>query len=192
MSKANPSVYVIAGPNGSGKTTFAREFLPQYAHCHNFVNADLIALGLAPFEPRSAAIKAGKLLLQQISEYAGRRIDFAFETTLSGKSYVGLFKELKSHGYQIHLFFLWLPSVELALARIKNRVDEGGHNVPAQDVKRRFTRSIKNFFTLYESLSDSWMVFDNSSIKPALIAKKRNGHREILNNDLFGKIRGGL
>ncbi len=190
MSKNNPNVYIIAGPNGSGKTTFAREFLPQYAHCNNFVNADLIALGLAPFEPRAAAIKAGKLVLQQISDYSARRIDFAFETTLSGKSYAGLLKELKSQGYAIHLFFLWIPSTGLAIARIKNRVLEGGHNVPSLDVKRRFSRSINNFSKLYEPLLDSWMLFDNSKIKPTLIAKKLNGSAEIFDNDLFLTIKG--
>ena len=179
------SVYIIAGPNGSGKTTFAKMFLPDYVKCPNFVNADLIAQGLAPFEPRSAAIKAGKLVLQQIHEFARRDVDFAFETTLSGKSYVSLLSTLKAKGYALHLFFLWIPSPELAIARIKDRVAEGGHNVPAEDVRRRFIRGINNFFKLYESLFDSWMLFDNSKAKPLLIAKKRNGHREVINEELF-------
>ena len=190
MSKTIPNVYIIAGPNGSGKTTFAREFLPQYARCRNFVNADLIASGLAPFEPRTAGIKAGKLVLQQIDEHSRRRVDFAFETTLSGKSYVRLLKELKSQGYVIHLFFLWIPNTELAIARIKDRVSEGGHNVPAKDVKRRFRRSINNFFKLYEPLLDLWMLFDNSIMKPVLIAKSQNGRREIFDNALFETIKG--
>lgn len=114
----NKSVYIIAGPNGSGKTTFAKLFLPEYVNCPNFVNADLIAQGLAPFAPRAAAIKADKLVLQQIYEYARRGVDFAFETTLSGKSYLNLLISLKKKGYAIHLFFLWIPSSELAIARI--------------------------------------------------------------------------
>ncbi len=146
------AVYIIAGPNGSGKTTFARLFLPDYVNCPNFVNADLIAQGLAPFEPNAAAIKAGKLVLQQIHEYAKRGVNFAFETTLSGKSYASLLAELKNKGYAFHLFFLWIPSPELAIARIKDRVAEGGHTVPAEDVRRRFSRGMNNFFTLYESL----------------------------------------
>lgn len=179
------AVYIIAGPNGSGKTTFAKLFLPEYVNCPNFVNADLIAQGLAPFEPRAAAIKAGKLVLQQIYDYARRGVDFAFETTLSGKSYVNLLISLKNKGYALHLFFLWIPSPELAIARIKGRVAEGGHQVPAEDVRRRFARSINNFFNLYEPLLDSWMLFDNSKTKPLLIAKRRDDQREVINHNLF-------
>ena len=184
----NKSIYIIAGPNGSGKTTFAKLFLPNYVNCPNFVNADLIAQGLAPFEPRAAAIKAGKLVLQQIHEYSRREVDFSFETTLSGKSYVSLLRELKSKGYELHLFFLWIPSPELAIARIKDRVLEGGHHVPMDDVRRRFTRGINNFFTLYEPLLDSWILFDNSKAKPILIAKRKNSHKEVINDIIFTMI----
>jgi predicted ABC-type ATPase len=181
-------IYVIAGSNGAGKTTFARKFLPEYAKCSNFVNADLIAQGLSPFDPKKAALKAGKLVLQQIREFADRGICFGFETTLSGKSYVKLLQELKRKGYNIHLFFLWLPDTELAIARIKDRVSEGGHNVPDTDVCRRFYRGISNFFNLYKSLLTSWMLFNNSGIKPELIAKEERGRIEIIDPGLFDKI----
>ncbi|MBN1365882.1 MAG: zeta toxin family protein [Syntrophaceae bacterium] len=184
----NKNVYIIAGPNGSGKTTFASLFLPDYVKCPNFVNADMIAGGLAPFKPRAAAIKAGKLVLQQIHEFANRGVDFAFETTLAGRSYIRTLSDLKKKGYALHLFFLWIPSPELALARIKERVREGGHDVPAEDVRRRFARGINNFFKLYEPGLDSWILFDNSKAKPVLIAKRRNGHRELIDEDLFEHI----
>lgn len=179
------NVYIIAGSNGSGKTTFAKLFLPEYVNCPNFVNADLIAQGLAPFAPRSAAIKAGKLVLRQIHEFAERELDFAFETTLSGTSYVRLLQELKAQGYSIHLFFLWIPSPDLAIQRIKERVREGGHNIPADDVRRRFSRGINNFFKIYEPIVDSWIMLDNSKEKPIIIAKRKNGFKQVIDQKLF-------
>ncbi len=184
----NKSTYIIAGPNGSGKTTFAKKFLPDYVKCPNFVNADLIAQGLSPFSPSRVAIKAGKLVLSQIHEYIRLDVDFAFESTLAGKLYVNLFRELKKKGYKLHLFFLWIPDAELAIVRIKDRVAEGGHDVPAEDVKRRFKRSISNFFKVYRPMLDSWMLFNNISDKPVLIAKKNNGAIDIIEKELFEKI----
>lgn len=184
----NRNVYVIAGPNGSGKTTFAVKFLPEYVNCPNFVNADLIAQGLSPFSPGAAAIKAGKLVLEQIHQFANRGVDFAFETTLSGKLYVNLFKSLKIKGYKIHLFFLWIPDADLALSRIKTRVARGGHNIPADDVIRRFRRSVSNFFKLYQPLLDSWSLLDNKGPVPILIAEKKNGKIAVVNEDLYHRI----
>jgi predicted ABC-type ATPase len=184
----NKKVYIIAGPNGSGKTTFAKKFLPNYAKCQNFVNADLIAQGLSPFSPRTAAMRAGRLVLEQIHSLAEKNCDFAFETTLSGKSYVSFLNILKEKGYAINLFFLWIPSTELALARIKERVSEGGHDVPAVDVKRRFHRGICNFFKYYKPIADNWLLFNNAGIVPSLIAREKEGNAEIIDKNLFEKI----
>ena len=188
MSKRYPNLYIVAGPNGAGKTTFAREFLPHYAKCRNFVNADLIAQGLSPFSPTAAGLKAGRLLLKQIHEFAARRADFAFETTLSGKTYASLLRLLQQQGYRTYLFFLWIPSVELALARIRNRVAEGGHDVPVADVRRRFNRSVRNFFSVYRSLLDGWMLFNNSTARPSLIAEERHGKLTVVDAELLTKI----
>ena len=182
------NIYIIAGPNGSGKTTFAKEFLPDYAKCPHFVNADLIAQGLSPFSPQIAAMKAGRLVLEQLHELAKKNLDFAFETTLAGKTYVNYLKEAKRRGYRIHLFFLWIPSEKLALQRIKDRVAEGGHDVPAEDVRRRFARSIRNFLQLYRPLLDSWMLFDNSGRIPKLIAEEKDRSENIIDRGLFENI----
>lgn len=150
-----PKLYIIAGPNGSGKTTFVRKFLPYYADCINFVNADLIANGLSPFSPEIAAIKAGKLMLEEIDIFRKRQVDFAFETTLSGKTYVKLLQEMKLNGYEIHIYFLWLQHVDLALRSVAERVAMGGHDIPAGTVRRRFDRCLNNLFRLYRSFADS-------------------------------------
>lgn len=181
-------VYIIAGTNGSGKTTFAEKFLPDYANCPHFVNADLIAHGLSPFSPGLAAMKAGRLVLEQIQELANKNCNFAFETTLAGKSYISLIKKLKKANYSVHLFFLWVTATELALARIKERVADGGHNVPASDVHRRFRRGIYNLFKSYRQLLDSWILFNNSKTTPAIIAEEKEGKLTITDNKLFNKI----
>lgn len=180
--------YIIAGPNGSGKTTFAKTFLPEYAKCDRFINADLIAQGLSPFSPQQVAIKAGKLVLEQIREYSESNIDFGFETTMAGVTYLKYFKMLKEKGYRINIFFLWIPDSQLAVARVKDRVTQGGHNVPIEDIKRRFERSMEKFFKEYRLLADKWIFFNNAGIAPKIIAKKQNAHIEVVNQGLFTKI----
>ena len=188
LKKRTLHLYIVAGPNGSGKTTFIGRFLPYYADCIHFVNADLIAAGLSPFSPDIAAIKAGKIMLDQIQEHISAGHDFAIETTLAGRSYVRLLKELKKRGYVIHLFYLWLQKPNLALRRIAERVRAGGHDVPPDVVRRRFTRSIYNFFHLYRPLLDSWMLFDNSADFPRLIADEEKGNLTITDDKLFSII----
>ena len=185
-----PKLYIIAGPNGAGKTTFAREFLPKYAHCANFINADLIALGLAPFAPAKVQIKAGKLLISQIDQFIKEKIDFAFESTLSGKAYATLIQEVKAKGYTVTIFYLSIPDSKLANERIKQRVKEGGHHVPLVDIKRRFKRSWENFIDLYMPLANSWVLFDNSNLEPVEIAKFDQGKIRILHGILYQEIMG--
>lgn len=182
------NIYIVAGPNGAGKTTFAREFLPNYAECLDFVNADLIADGLSPFAPERVAIRAGRLMLEQMHLFADRNRDFGFETTLSGKTYSRFLQELKDRGYRIHLFFLWLPSIDIALERIADRVRRGGHNIPGDVVRRRFKRGLPNLFQIYRPLLDSWAIIDNSTDAPKLIAYEKGKELKIVKKDIFSLI----
>lgn len=184
----SPSAYIIAGPNGAGKTTFAREFLPNYADCRNFINVDLIAQGVAPLAPETAAVRAGRLMLAEINFFARRHADFGFETTLAGRGYQRLIRQLKVLGYQIHFFFLWVPSVETAISRVKDRVLQGGHNVPEADVRRRYHRSISNFFTYYRPLADSWALLDNSETTPFVIALEKQGKLRIMREETYRSL----
>lgn len=162
-------IVIIAGPNGAGKTTFAREFLPNEAGCPIFVNADLIAAGLSPFQPELAAMKAGRLMLEQIHGYARQGASFAFETTLAGRGYARMIPDWQAEGYHVKLFFLALPSAEMAIARVAERVRQGGHDVPPEAIRRRIVAGRKNFDMLYRDLVDSWALYDNAGDEPQLI-----------------------
>lgn len=164
-----PVCIVIAGPNGAGKTTFAREFLPREAGVARFVNADLIAGGLSPLNPSLAAAAAGRLVLAEQDRLARTGESFAFETTMSGLAYAKRLERWKKEGYRIQIVFLRLNSPGLALKRIAMRVKEGGHDVPREDVLRRFERGWWNFLTEYRHLADSWTVYDNSASKLMLM-----------------------
>jgi len=185
--KQRPVVYVIAGPNGAGKTTFAMKFLPRISEV-NFVNADLIAAGVSPLNPVLVNAEAGRIFLARIRELIHQRVDFAFETTLSGRSYVNLLSELRSAGYRIHLFFLWLPSIDLALKRVADRVRKGGHNVPVETIGRRFKRGIHNLFNLYRGLCDLIVIYDNSTAEPRLVATIVGSKTTVVRRDLFETI----
>lgn len=161
-----PRVLILAGPNGAGKTTFAKEYLPREAGLRDFINADLIAAGLSPFDPSKAALQAGRLMLEEIERRIEAKSSFAFETTLSGRSYAQDIPRWQQSGYRVNLIFLELPSVELALARVTGRVRHGGHAIPEATVRRRFITGRKNFETLYKPLVDSWILYDNSDIPP--------------------------
>lgn len=186
-----PNVYVIAGPNGSGKTTFAKEYLPKFAKCLEFLNADLIAAGLSPFAPERENVRAGRILLTRIRELTQAGIDFGFETTLAGRNHAKQLSRMKSLGYRIVLIFLWLPDANLAVNRVASRVLQGGHNIPEVDIRRRFDSGLRNFFDLYQALADDWLLFDASQITPQLIALELTGNMEIVDIELYKIITSG-
>lgn len=167
--KTDLRVIIIAGPNGAGKTTFAREFLPNEADCPVFVNADLIAAGLAPFAPETAAIQAGRLMLQELRRHFAARESFAFETTLSGRGYLRLIDQWQAAGYRVKLIFLQLDSAEEAIARVAQRVKQGGHDIPEPVIRRRFAAGRTCFERLYAPKVDAWALYDNAGSKPVLL-----------------------
>ncbi len=162
-------ILIIAGPNGAGKTTFARSFLPEEAQCPRFINADLIAAGLSPFAPQLAALKAGRLMLEEIEACVRQGESFAFETTLSGYSYLGRIRQWRAQGYHVSLFFLSLPDAETAIARVAERVKQGGHGIPEAVIRRRFAAGLRNFDTAYKNAVNTWAKYDNVGEKPALL-----------------------
>lgn len=164
-----PTCLLIAGPNGSGKTTFAMEYLAHDVRILNFVNADLVASGLSPLRPQLAAVAAARLVLREIDRLIASRSDFAFESTLSGLGYANKIREMRDVGYHIEIIYLHVATTALALKRIAARVKQGGHDVPKADVVRRFARSRANFENVYMPLAHGWAVYDNSGGKPKLL-----------------------
>lgn len=167
-------IVIIAGPNGAGKTTFARAFLPFEADCPLFINADLIAAGLSPFKPEVAAIRAGRLMLEEIDRNAAAGHNFAFETTLAGHTYARRIPMWRSAGYSVKLIFLALPTAEEAIRRVAIRVLQGGHDIPSDVVRRRFASGTRNFRDMYRGLVDYWQLFDNSGSTPRLLEEGTN------------------
>ena len=163
------------GPNGAGKTTFAREFLPHEADCPDFINADLIAAGLSPFKPETAAFRAGRLMLEEVHEKVRQKKSFAFETTLSGRTYLRLLQECRTSGYHVMLIFLSLPTADMAVTRVAARVTQGGHNVPERDIRRRFKSGLNNFHQVYKQAVDVWTLYDNSGTIPIILDQGENG-----------------
>ncbi|MDR2131586.1 MAG: zeta toxin family protein [Odoribacteraceae bacterium] len=183
------NLYIIAGCNGAGKTTAAYTLLPEILHCKSFVNADEIARGLSPFQPEAVAIEAGRLMLKRIEGLLNNHESFAFETTLASKSYKTALLQAKSKGYRVILLFLWLPTMDLAKERVRNRVTEGGHAIDPEVIERRYARGLKNLLAIYIPLSDVVLVIDNSS-DGELIARKINaGPLEIINQLKFNQLK---
>lgn len=156
-----PTLYIIAGCNGAGKTTASLSVLPEVLDCREFVNADEIARGLSPFNPESVAIEAGRLMIQRIESLVGQRKTFAIETTLATRSYAALVHKVHDLGYNVVLLFFWLPSPEIAVKRVAKRVSEGGHNIPSETIYRRYRLGLQNFFEIFIDIVDSWSFYDN-------------------------------
>ena len=182
-SSSPPKIVALAGPNGAGKSTVGPALLKDALGITRFVNADVIAQGLSAFDPAAVAFEAGRIMLQRIQDLAGRRQSFAFETTLAARVYAPWISELVASGYEFHLLFLWLPSPELAIARVKDRVRVGGHNVPEETIRRRYRRGLRNFAELYRPLATSWRLYENAAAgRPDLVASGGAGRTERIVN----------
>ncbi|XHR94130.1 zeta toxin family protein [Mucilaginibacter sp. UC70_90] len=184
-----PNLYIIAGCNGAGKTTASYTVLPELLNCNEFVNADNIAAGLSPFNPESVAFEAGRIMLQRIEDLLNRGVDFAFETTLSTRSYVSLVKRARQKGYEVTLLFFWLSSPEMAMERVAKRVSKGGHNIPADVIERRYYRGIRNLVSLYIPLCDKWVVINNINTGSLVVARGFGSLEEtIIKSDVWKVI----
>ena len=184
------NLYIIAGCNGAGKTTASFTILPEIIECKEFVNADEIAKGLSPFQPEKVAFESGRIMLKRITELLFDNQSFAFETTLSTQSYKSKILEAKEKGYTVTLLFFWLQNVELAKARVKMRVSEGGHNIEPEIIERRYFRGIKNLFKIYLPIVDGAIIFDNSNGKHELLAEKTvDGQLNIIDSIKFNELK---
>lgn len=187
-----PHVVVIAGPNGAGKSTIAPYLLRDMLGVTEFVNADTIAQGLSAFSPEKAAIAAGRVMLTRLKELADAKKDFAFETTLSSRTFIKFLTTLKSDGYRVTLVFMWLRNVDLAISRVSERVEKGGHDIPVENIRRRYDRALNNFFDHYMPIADHWYFFDNSSASSQILISK--GRRlktdEVFSVNLWQNIKG--
>jgi predicted ABC-type ATPase len=168
------SIYIIAGPNGAGKTTFATKFLPEYVDCTEFLNADLIAAGLSPFAPAMQNLRASELMLERMQQLLDGGSTFSFETTLAAKSYSQQIPQWRAMGYGVFLFFVWLPTEELAIERVANRVRQGGHDIPVATIRNRYRRGLCNFRTLYRPVVDGWLLLDGSQFPPKEVARNED------------------
>lgn len=183
------NLYILAGCNGAGKTTVAYHILPEILKCKEFVNADEIAKGISPFQPEKVSYEAGKIMSRRITDLMNQNKSFAIETTLSALTYRQKIKEAQSKGYCVTMIFFWLQSVELAKERIRLRVIEGGHSIPADVIERRYNKGLINFFRYFLPICDNVMLFDNSNQFPKLIMTKTKGRpNEIFDNEIYNQI----
>lgn len=179
---SQPSLYIIAGCNGAGKTTASMTVLPEVLNCREFVNADEIAKGLSPFHPEEVAIEAGKLMLQRIDYLLKMRATFAIETTLATKSYRNLVARAKQSGYRVVLLFFWLKTPEMAEERVATRVASGGHDIPKDTIHRRYWAGLRNLFKIFVPIVDLWSLYDNSNNANPIVKNNVVFNHSILSN----------
>jgi predicted ABC-type ATPase len=180
-----PTCWIIAGPNGAGKTTFALEYLPAVAGCRRFINADLIAAGLSPLAPEQHLLAASRLFLREIEDCIAARQDFAFETTLAGRSYLKLIERLQATGWRVELIYLALPSAEMSRLRVAERVAHGGHNISEEDIIRRFPRSLHNLLNLFAPKVNQAQCYMNNGAIPELVFQQEGVIRTIFHLDFL-------
>jgi predicted ABC-type ATPase len=183
-----PTLFIIAGPNGVGKTTFADRYLPDEAKQLEFVNADLIARGLSPYDPEAAAMEAGRIALTRIRELIASRTGFTWETTMSGKTAVVWLRQAREAGYVLKSYFLWVRNLETTIRRIRQRVVEGGHAISEDVSRRRFFKTIQNFFTIYRPLMTSWRLYENELLGPRLLAVEKYGRLVVRDPAQFAQM----
>ncbi len=183
-----PNVIVIAGANGAGKTTLAPFLLRDVFGISEYVNADTIAAGLSAFAPENSAFEAGRIMLAHIRGLAKKQKDFAFETTLASRFYAGWLRRRQSEGYHFHLIFLYLPSAELAVERVKSRIRLGGHSIPQNVIRRRYAAGLRNFFEMYQPIADSWRFYEASETPSLIASGAKDGKINLVKAGLWNKI----
>lgn len=186
----HPNVVILAGPNGAGKSTLSEALLAGTLGIRHYVNADTLARGLSAFNSDEMAIKAGKVMIEHLHDLAHQRMNFAFETTLASRTFAPWIAKLKTTGYQFHLFYVWVPSADVSVKRVRRRVMLGGHDVPEVTIRRRYHRSVENFFRLYKPLADSWEFYENEKLKSPRLIAIGNATMELPEDeDLWAKIK---
>lgn len=186
--KHNRTISIVAGPNGAGKSTFVENYLNRYIDCDEFLNADLIARGLSPFAPERQALRASEIFLQRLDELAAGNSSFALETTLAGRSYRRRIPRWKELGFRVTLFFIWLPTEEIAIRRVAARVEQGGHNIAVSDIRRRYARGLKNLTTVYLPIVDDAWVLNGAVTPPEVVWRRSEGNECVRNVGIWHLI----
>ena len=183
-----PRLYILSGCNGAGKTTASYTMLPEILDCREFVNSDEFAKSLSPFDPSTASVSASRFMLMRIQFLLDQGTDFSIETTLATRSLVSIIKDARERGYTITILYLWVQSPEIAIQRVRDRVNHGGHHISEDVLRRRYRMGLKYLFNTYMPLSDRWIMMDNTSSPFTMIAEGSSGRLVIKDQDKFNKI----